>query len=151
MRKDDPKSPDALNQQKAGWLSAAPIALLSVWLIGVSTFGRQVRSEAFDQIVLSVIAILFAAASLWTIGWMGKINRTLGLIGALAASPLFLWQFREIFRVPDRKTMVPIACLIAALVLLALAAISARLLKPRQLFSRACAACLLFAATMLIA
>ncbi len=116
-----------------------PVALVFIWLLVIAFFGRPLRLNPVDVLVLSTVYLLFACASVWSIGWLTTVHRLAGAAGAIALSPLFVWQFREVIRLPDPKSYVPFACAGAAMVLFFLG----RNLPPRRLLFRATAAALM--------
>ncbi len=113
-----------------------PVALVFCWLIVIAFFGQPLDLSPGNVLVLSTIYLFFACASLWGIGWLTTVHWIAGAAGAIAVSPLFVWQFREVFRLPDLRSQVPLACAGAALILFVLAFGGIRNIPPRRLLVR---------------
>ncbi len=134
--------PDIRRIQKSTTKSL-PIAIVFGWLLVIAFFGRPFPVNPADVLVLSTAYLLFACASVWSIGWLTTVHRLAGVAGAIALSPFFVWHFREVFRLPGPKSYVPFACAGTAIVLLILAWAGSRSIPPRRLLFRATAAALI--------
>ena len=123
-------------------ISFVPIAALFIWLIGIAFQSRFTQTAPLDFVVLALAYLLLACASLWGLGWLGSLNKIYQVAGAVVLSPLFVWHFREVVRIPDSKRLVPLACGVAAIVLYFLATMAGRGIPRRRLGIGTAASCL---------
>lgn len=128
--------PDTLREQKTTGLFL-PVMLVFGWQMVIAFLARPLQTNPLDGLVLSVIYLLFACVTVWGIGWLRTVHRLAAAAGALAFSPFYVWQFREVVRLPDLKSSVPFVCVGAAITLYALTAIGSKKIPPRRLLFRA--------------
>lgn len=107
--------------------------LVFSWLMVIAFLARPLRTNTVDGLVVSAIFLLFACATVWGIGWLRTVHKLAAALGALAFSPFYVWQFREIVRLPDLKSSVPFACVGAAIILYVLATAGGQRNPPRRL------------------
>jgi len=119
------------------------VVIVFCWLLVIAFFCQPLELDPVDVLVLSTIYLLFACASMWSIRWLTTVHRLAAAAGAIALSPIFVWQFREVIRLPDPKSGFPFACAGAATVLFVLASVGGRSMAPRRLLIRATAAALM--------
>jgi len=92
-------------------------------MVVVASWGRE---EVGPPAVVVVLYLAFSAATVLGVGSAIRLNRFIGAVSALAVSPLLVWHFREVVRLPDLKSQVPLACLGAAAVLYVIASLCIR-------------------------
>lgn len=123
MPRQDPPSASAPDRGGASWAPAVAAFVVFAWMMAVSTWGSV---EPGLSMVVVGLYLAFASATVFGIGSATRLHWVLGFAVAIAASPVFVWQFREVVRLPDLKSQVPLVCLGAAVVLFGVASLSAR-------------------------
>jgi arylsulfatase A-like enzyme len=105
-------------------LALSAVLLVTVWMLVVASWGRD---EVGPPAVVVVLYLAFSAATVLGVGSATRLNRFAGAAAALAISPLFVWHFREVVRLPDLKSHAPLACLGGTVFLYVVASLCVRL------------------------